>query len=252
MSTFKTLAKTTLTPIALCLTLTLTVVAPAMAQKGHHQQHDGMRQILSELSLTVSQKQDIRQVLKQTREDRYLFSTDVKSIKTELRGLVQSSEWDPAAVEDAIRQLQTFIQEKAQQQASNKSQIWNLLTVTQQAELTVLYNRLKAKREKMRDNGKRKGKKLRRIELTETQITAAEVIKNAAKASGKKIEAKLKTYKQVERALVHSTHFNTEAWQTLNHKYQDDFLAMAVLRAKTKHNIWHKLTPEQQAKAGEK
>jgi Spy/CpxP family protein refolding chaperone len=60
MSTFKTFVKTTLTPIAICLTLAIT--APAIANKGHHQQHDGMRHILSELSLTDTQKQDIRQL----------------------------------------------------------------------------------------------------------------------------------------------------------------------------------------------
>jgi Spy/CpxP family protein refolding chaperone len=72
MSKFRNLIKTSLTPIALCLTLV--IAAPALAKKGHHQKHDDMRQILSELSLTDIQKQDIRQISKQNREDRGLFS----------------------------------------------------------------------------------------------------------------------------------------------------------------------------------
>jgi Spy/CpxP family protein refolding chaperone len=46
-----------------------------------------MRPILSELSLTDTQKQDIRQISKQSREDRGLFSSDVTSIKEEAKKL---------------------------------------------------------------------------------------------------------------------------------------------------------------------
>ena len=258
MSTFKTLLKTTLTPITFFLTLV--IAAPAIAKKGHYQHHDGMRHILSELSLTDTQKQDIRQLLKQTRDDSDLFSIDVKSLKTELRDLVQSTEWDPAAVESVISQRQTLIQEKALQRANNKNQVWNLLTDTQQAEFVVLSNNLKAEREEIRDDGKgkgkekgkRKGNKLKRLDLTETQLTDVQSIKTSTKASGKEIKVKLKTYKQAERVLIHSSNFNAEAWQTLNIKYQADFLAMAVLNAKYKHDIWNLLTPEQQTRAGEK
>jgi Spy/CpxP family protein refolding chaperone len=231
-----------------------------MAKKDHHQKHDGMRQILSELSLTIIQKQDIRQILKQTSDDRDLFSTDAKSLKTELRNLVQSTAWDQTAVEGAISQHQDLMQTRALQRASNKNQVWNLLTDEQQAEFVVLFDRLKTQREEMGSEGKIKGKgktkgernKLKRLDLTEEQLAGVEVIKTAAKASGEETKAKLKTYKQAERALVHSTDFNAEAWQTLSNEYQADFMTMVILRAKTKHDIWNLLTPEQQTEADEK
>jgi protein CpxP len=261
MSAFKTLVKTTLTPIALCLTLA--IATPAMAQKSHHQQHDGMRQILSELSLTDTQKQDIKQILKQNREDKGLFRIDAKSLQTELRSLVQSTEWDPAAVESAFTQRQALIQEKALQQATNKNLVLNVLTDPQQAEFIALlfarkteFNTRKAGREETSTKAKRKGKRkhnmLKRLGLTEEQLAAVQMIKTAAKASVEETQAKLKTYKQAERALIHSTDFNTEAWQTLSNEYQSDFLAMAVLKVKTKHDIWNLLTPVQQAEAEEK
>ncbi|PKG98660.1 Spy/CpxP family protein refolding chaperone [Paraglaciecola sp. MB-3u-78] len=253
MTTFKTLFKTTLTPIALCLSLA--VAAPATAQKGHHQKHDGMRQILSELSLTDSQKQDIRQILKQTREDRGLFNTDAKSLRTQLRNLVQSTEWDQTAIESAITQRQALHQEKALQRATNKNLVWNMLTETQQTEFAGQLETRKAERDEKRKEGKRKGKrndyKLKRLDLTEAQLTAIEVIKDVSKASAKEIEIKLKTYKQAERLLIHRTDFKSDVWQALSNEYQTNFLAMAVLKAKTKHDIWNQLTPEQQADAGE-
>lgn len=254
MSKFKTLVKTTLTPIALCLSLAIAV--PAIAHKSHHQKHDGMRQILSELSLTDTQKQDIRQVLKQSREDRDLFLTDAKSPQTELRNLIQSTAWDQTAVESAITQNQAAKQEKALQRAINKNQVWNLLTETQQAEFVAqLETRMAkhdAKSSKGERKGKRKGNKLKRLDFTEEQLAAVKAIKTAEKESGEAIKAKLKTFKHAERALVQSPNFSLEAWQVLNSEYQADFVTMGLLRSKSKHDIWNIMTPAQQAKALEK
>jgi protein CpxP len=254
MSKFTTLVKTTITPIALCLTLT--IAAPALAKKGHHQGHDGMRQILSELSLTDTQKQDIRHISKQSREYRGLFSSDVTFLKEELRSLVQTTEWDQTAVESAITQRQTLMQTKALQRAINKNQVWNLLTETQQSEFLVLFDTLKAERKEKghesRNNGKRKSNKLRHLDLSKAQLVAVRDLKNASKARGKEIKTTLKTYKQAEHLLLHNTDFNADVWLSLNNKFQADFLAMAVLKAKTKHDIWNQLTPDQQAMALEK
>jgi Spy/CpxP family protein refolding chaperone len=255
MSKFKTLLKTALTPIALCLSIAL--VSPALAKNSHHQKHDGMRQVLSGLSLTDTQKQDIRQVLKQTREDRGLFSSDAKSLKTELRNLIQSTEWDQTAIESAIAQNQTLIIEKALQRASNKNKVWNLLTETQQAEFVVLKADLETRKaeRKEKSKGKRKAKRghnrLKRLDLTEEQLTAVDGIKTVAKTNGEATKVKLKTFRQAERFLIQSTDFSAEAWQTLSSEYQTDFLAIAVLKAKVRHDIWNLLTPEQQAAAEE-
>lgn len=254
MSKFTTLVKTTITPIALCLTLT--IAAPALAKKGHHQGHDGMRQILSELSLTDTQKQDIRHVSKQSRDDIGLFSGDVTFLKEELRSLVQSTEWEQTAVESVITQRQTLMQAKALQRAINKNQVWNLLTETQQSEFVVLFDTVRAERKEnsreARNNGKRKSNKLRHLDLSKAQLVAVRDLKNASKASGKEIKTKLKTYKQTERLLVHSNDFDADIWQALSNEYQTNFLAMAILKAKTKHDIWNQLTPDQQAMAVEK
>ena len=249
--------KTILTPIALCLTLA--IAGPVMAKKNHHQKHDGMRQILSELSLTDTQKQDIRQILKQTREDRSLFSSDEKSLKKELRSLVRTTEWDQTAIEDAIKQRQDLIQEKSLQRARNKNQVWNLLTNTQQAECIALIDTRKAdskirKAKDVKGNKKdtRKGNRLKRLDLTKAQIAAVKDIRNVAKTTGEETKTRLKTFKQAERVLVHSSNFSAESWQTLSNEYKSDFLTMAVIKAKTKHDIWNRLTPEQQVQAGKK
>jgi protein CpxP len=250
MSKLKTLISTTITPIALCLTLGIS--APVLAHKGHHQKYDGMRQILSELSLTDTQKQDVKQIFKQTRADRELFSSDEKTLKQELRSLINSSEWDQLAVENNITQQQTIIHTKALQRATNKNQVWNLLTETQQGELVTQFEARKAERTEKKSTGKKKGNKQKHLKLTEEQIVAVRAIKNTTKESGKEIKVKLKSYKQAERSLVQSKDFNAEAWQALNTDYQADFATMAMLKAKSKHDMWNLMTPEQQAKVLER
>lgn len=256
MTTFKTLVKTTLTPIALCLSLA--IAAPAMAEKGQHKKHDGKRQLLSGLSLTDTQKQDIRLVLKQSREDRSASRTDDKALRTELRSIIQSTEWDQAAVESAITQNQAQLQEKALIRASNKNQVWNLLTETQQGEFVAQMETRKAKHKEMDSSEKGKGKgnkrkgsgnRLKHLHLSAAQLAAIETVKSESKASRAEIKASIKTYKQAERALIHSSDFNEQAWKTLNAQYQADFLSMAVLEFKTKNEIWNLLTTEQKALA---
>ena len=100
--------------------------------------------------------------------------------------------------------------------------------------------------------GKLKSKKFKRLNISEDQLATVNDIKNENKASGKKIKAKLKVYKQAEQLLVQSDDLNADTWQTLNNEYQANFLTIAILKAKTQHDIWNQLTPKQQAKAAEK
>jgi Spy/CpxP family protein refolding chaperone len=99
---------------------------------------------MSELSLTDTQKQDIKQILKQNCTDKGLFRIDAKSLQTELRSLVQSTQWDPTAAESAITQRQALMQEKALLEANNKNLLWNVLTDIQQVEFVGLLDNQKA------------------------------------------------------------------------------------------------------------
>jgi len=245
MTTFKTLSKTTLVPIALCLSVAVTT--SAMAKKGQHQKHDGMRQILSELSLSDTQKQDIKLVLKQNREDRASTRTDDKSLRTQLRVIIQSTEWEQTAVESAITQHQAVLQAKALKRARNKNQVWNLLTDDQQIELVAQLETRKAKLKEIGSNDKRKGKgdRLKRLDLSAEQLAAVKTIRSSVRANSAEIKTSLKEYKQAERALIHSSEFNEQTWKALNAEYQADFLSMAVLKVKTKNDIWNLLTSEQ-------
>ena len=249
MSKFKTSLKIALPCIALCLTLA--IAAPIMAKRGHHhQQHDGMRQILSTLSLTATQKQDVRQILKGNHEDQQVFSADEQAMQQALRSLLQSNQWDATSITSTLTQLHSFGQEKELRLASNKNQIWNTLTDTQQEKLVALLDARISEKGKKNSEGRHKGKGkiFKKLNLSTEQQTAIKTIKMAAKSSRNAVKTKITTYKQAERVLIQSTTFDADAWQTLSAKYQADFLTLAELKAKTKYDIWNLLTSKQQLK----
>jgi protein CpxP len=251
MSKLKVFFKTSLNPIALCLTLV--AAAPVFAEKGHQHKHDGMHKILSKLSLNETQKQDIKQIFQENKQDRNGFRADASILKKEIRSLVQTSEWNQAAIENALTLRQTLDNKNAFQRATNRNQLWNLLNQEQQVELItqleIRQTHYKETRPGNKKRSKRKGKILKRLDLTEQQATAVKGIKSATRGSAENTKTNIKNYKQAERALVQSIDFNPEAWQTLYAQYQSDFLTMAVIKTKTKHNVWNLLTVEQQNKA---
>ncbi|WP_299083749.1 Spy/CpxP family protein refolding chaperone [uncultured Paraglaciecola sp.] len=250
MSKIKVLFKTTLTPIALCVTLICS--SPAVAKRSHHQMPAGMHHILSEVSLTDTQKQDVKQILKQTRDDNNLFKAEQKSLKLKLNQLVRTDQWDQQSVQNAIGQHQDLLQQKALQRAVIKNKIWNLLTAAQQSEFVAQAElRQTALRSKKNTLSKDKptGKRAKRLDFTEQQLTAIQKVKSSTKASAKDSKFKLKSYNAAERKLIQSSEFNIQAWSELHAEYQADFLTLAILKAKSRHDVWNLLTPEQQQKS---
>jgi Spy/CpxP family protein refolding chaperone len=210
-----------------------------------------MRQVLSQLSLTDIQKQDIKQIVQGSREDRGLFKADAKSQRLALRSLIQATQWDNEAAESAILQQQGLKLENALKRATDKNQIWNLLTQEQQVEFVTQLETQKAKRIAERSKHEKKrlkfGKKFDKMDLNEEQVSAIEAIKATAKASIQATREQLKTFKTAEQTLIQNADFDANAWQTLNNEYQNVRLNMAMIKAKSKHDIWNLLTPEQQA-----
>ena len=247
MSRLSKIVKTTVTPIAICIAIAF--AAPTLAHKGKDKNHQEMRQMLSELDLSAAQKQDIRQLMKQTREDRALFKDDGISVKQSLRSKVQSEQWQQSEVESLIAELQPILAKKALQRATNKHQIWSLLTNEQQTELAEIITEKKAHKKGKKANNRKGDRRLKRLDLSEEQLLAITSIKEAAKAEIQLTKANIKTFKQAERQLIQSANFSAAAWQSLWDEYQGDFAKAKVLKTKVQHDTWNVLTPDQQLKS---
>ncbi|MEP0357728.1 Spy/CpxP family protein refolding chaperone [Paraglaciecola sp.] len=244
--------KTLLTPIA--LSLALVVAVPALAKK--ERDHNGLRQILSQLSLTDAQKQDIKEILKQSRQDARLFKEDSERFRSNIQTLVQSNEWDQIAIESALAQSQSVQTDKMLQRATQKNLVWNALTTEQKTMFSSLVAEkkaeIKSKESNKKGKHKREGGMFKKLALTDEQKTAVKSIREQARATDKDLRAKLKEFKEAERALITSGDFSSENWLTLSVEYQSDFVAMSVSKANVRHNVWNILTSEQQQKITER
>ncbi|MCF2949326.1 Spy/CpxP family protein refolding chaperone [Paraglaciecola aquimarina] len=249
--------KTIVTPIAICLSLALSSQVMAKPKGGHEGAHKGhsMMKLLSKLSLTDTQKQDIRQIMKQSREDRQASAPSFAPVRQDLSALIQTTDWDQAAVEAAFSQNQEQMAQASLKRAENKHAVLNLLTEEQKDKLATIANKMKDRAAEGDRKGKRKGKAKGKqrgergniLAFTDEQKAELKSIRTESKASAAELHEKLKAFKQAERELVKSAEFNAEAWLALSNEYKGDFLAMAVLKAKSKHDMWNVMTPEQQA-----
>lgn len=244
----------TITAIAVCSSLILSVQAYAKPEQGKHR--SAMKKVFSQLSISDTQKQDIKQIMQQARGDRDISKPDMKGFKQEFNALVRSESWDAQAVETFLANKQSQKAEAGLRKAQNKHAVWNVLNAEQQAEFVNIMSERKAKAEagegkKSRKNkGKsKKGKMAKRLGLDEAQKDQMAAIKSQAKESASELKTSLKSFKQAERALIQSAEFTADAWTNLHQQHQADFLAMAVLKANTKHQMWNVLTAEQQEKA---
>lgn len=236
--------------IAVCSTLVFT--AQGLAKAGHGHNKHAMKKMFSQLSITDTQKQDLKEIFKQSREDKGLLKTDMKAFQQSLNALVQTNDWDQAAVEALLSEKQTQSTGSSLQQAQNKHAIWNILDDEQRAEFTNLMSqkkeRAKGKKSDKREKHKQKweSKKAEKLGLDTEQTAHIDSIKAQTKEDMSVLREKLKAFKQAEKALIASETFDASAWQILREEYQADFVAVGLLKEKSRHDVWNILSEEQQ------
>ncbi|MGJ8681243.1 Spy/CpxP family protein refolding chaperone [Paraglaciecola sp.] len=243
------------TTLAVCSSLVFAAQTFAKPEQGQRQHQ--MKRILSKLDITDTQKQDIKQIMQQARGDQNVSREDVKSFRQELAALIHAEDFDQDAIEALLTSKQEQRANAGLRQAQNKHAVWNLLTTEQQTQFANIIAEHKAKAEEgagKRKKGSKgpksqKRKMAKRLGLDEAQKTQLASIKTQTKESAGELKANLKAFKQAERTLIHSAEFSADAWASLHQTHQADFLAKAILEAKTKHQIWNVLTEEQQEKA---
>ena len=248
--------KTWLKPLVISLSLVMSFSTMAKHElRADAHQHNPMREILSELDLSYGQRQDVKQLLRQSRANNSLLTADLQSVKNDLNRLVHSTDWDEAAVESTLQQNQQTLAVFGQQKAATLHQIWSLLSDQQKTQFSQMADQ---KRDTDRSQakflpehfapGQRNPAKLfAHLDLSEDQRAAIKSIRQ--QTPGLESKQALVNFRKAERALIASDDFNEDSYQALQAEYQDAQLQHALMMAKTRHDIWNVLTPEQQAKA---
>jgi len=184
--------KTSLIALTLTLSLSALPVAYAQAQSGQN-----AKRIFAGLELSETQKQDVKQIMRQTREDKSLFEEDDSLFKQELQAILNSPTWDAQAASTLITERMNSKADARFIYANARHLAYNVLTAEQQTALKEKQDKRAANKterasehknsnrnKSKRDNKKRgynKGLNIKRLEkrleLSREQVIAIQQIR---------------------------------------------------------------------------
>jgi len=254
------------TPILTALSFGLALAfSPLTQAKAHEGDRQGpIKHMLAQLDLTQAQRQDIREVLKQGFEDGSVNGDDRQEMFAQLMPLIHSQSWDEQAVLSVLNENQQLMADMGLKKATAMHQIWLVLTLEQQAKFAELADERpgpKGKNKEDKKQGERgrgfehgpaDGRIFKGLDLTDEQQAKVKSILSETKADAKATRGEDDSFRQAERKLIASHDFSASAYQALQASYQNQRLQQGLLMAKSRHDMWNVLSPEQQAQALEK
>lgn len=227
----------------LVLSISALLSAAVLAGPGKGQR-EGMHKILKQLDLTAEQRQDIRQILQDGRQDRLVYKADFRDFGQQIRAQVQSDSFDEESVKSLLQDRSDLRAELALERAQRKHQVWNLLTDEQQAE----FEQQQQTRER-KDPKDRIAKRLAKLDLSsEQQMQIDQIMADNADKRTAAREQHL-AFKTAQAALIKADEFDQVAWKALFAEQQAQMIQNGVNRAQARNQVWNLLTEEQQQKA---
>jgi Spy/CpxP family protein refolding chaperone len=244
MTLFKSLVTTTL------LASSLNLVAFSVNAQEFGFRHEGhqIKRMLRGLDLTAEQRQDIKQIVRETKQEAKLYKEDVKASRQEIKSIVQQPDFDQQAAESAIAVSAAVKMQLAQQRAETKHAIWALLTEEQQQKWQERIDN-RVEREPRDFNTERQAKFFERLDFTDIQIEQATQIREQAFASMEALKVKRRAFKQAEFDLITADEFSVEAWQALHAQYAADFNQGQIIALETRNQMFNLMTEEQRQRA---
>jgi Spy/CpxP family protein refolding chaperone len=235
------------------LCLSLSTIFAAFGLQAHEMQHQAPHKIMQQLDLATQQKQAMHTVMMQSKQDAKVLKQELKPIKQQLKQVIQAEQWDQQQAVDLIQQKQALEAQIALNRASKRNAVWNILELEQQQRFDSLTEKVKGKHsDKAQGKGKHRQvlsmRRFARLDLTEQQKTQIADLLAIQKQQMQDLAYTRKEHKQAQRALIHSTEFDQQAWLASHQQMQAVHLDTAVSFAHTRHQIWNLLTAQQQQK----
>lgn len=246
MTLFKSIFTKTL--IASCIGLATLSTGLQAQEMGFKHQGYQIKRLLRGLDLTVEQRQDVKQIIRETRQEAKLYKEDMKLARQDVKSIVQQPEFDQQAAESAIAANADVKMQLAQDRAETQHQIWVLLTAEQQQKWQDRVD-ARAEKEPREFNEERQLRFFERLDFTDEQISQATQIREQAFANSQALREKRRAFKQAEFAIITADEFSVDAWQALHAQYADDFHQGQLLMLETRSQMFNLMTEEQRQKA---
>ena len=226
------------------LTLTVSALITFGASAGHHPGPHHQMALLKQLDLSREQRQDVRQLMRQGRQDVAVYREDLRAVRQQMQALIKAESWDEAAVKDLLEERQPLMAQLALTRANKKHQVWQVLSDEQQAEFEALMQDREP-----REFSDRQQKMLERLDLSDAQQQQIDQIRTENAANKAAFRQLRQDLKQAEAELIKADSFDQDAWQGLRAEYQQVFADYALKGLYARHQVWQVLSDEQQAEA---
>lgn len=236
-------------PTILAVTLVFSLAAsqfPLAYAHGPEKGQRGEHKLFASLNLSESQKQDIGEILKQSKQNNAVYKGERQAIVAQMRNLMDMPTWDQSLAQDIVSQRVAHAGQMKLNKATAQHQAYNLLDDTQQLALLDKQSKRKSK------NNGRESFNIKRLEkrlgLSNEQVTAIEQIQEAHKLQSKTLKADLRSAKEAEKAIIFASTFDQDAWLSLQNETQATRVEYALTKSYAHYQMFSVLDDEQKSK----
>lgn len=222
------------------MSLSVSMLASSVYAAPPHSKHRAER-IFSALELSQQQKQDVAEIMRQLRQDNSVYAGERMLGKQQMRELLQMPEWDPDYARQLITQNMSSRQTVELNRATAQHAAIQVLTDEQKTQLAQI------DREEIREQGKEKflAQLERRLDLDSAQSQQMTTIMQQQASALAAYKGEIEAHRAAEKTLIQSDTFDQEAYLQLNQEFASTVIEMEMIKAKSRYDMFHILTPEQ-------
>jgi|GEM_PF-2160712 len=237
--------------LLLSLTMASLLGVSSYAVNAHERNHgEHERALMASLSLTQEQKDDIKQIRKESQQDLSVYRAEQQQLRKSMREIMQASTWDEAAVTNAIEQQMKLNLQSKLIIAKGKNRVFNQLSTEQQAQFIAEREGKKGKKDgkKHRDPAKKLQRLIKKLDLNAEQQAKLTSMMATNKAQRMAIRAEESSLKAQLAEIVQAKEFDEDAWLAIHANNRRQKLDMAVNKAKARFEMLSVLSAEQREK----
>lgn len=212
--------------------------------------HDHVRAMFKGLDLTSAQKEQLRTIRKQAKDNRILYRGEREEGLALMEQANKLAAWDEAKMRSLIESKVANRQAGQLAQAKTKHAMFSVLTETQKAQLADK----QATRRANKKPGGRATKQLKRllnmakrVDATDAQIDELKTLHTQHLVTMSALKALEMIHKKAERTLIHADEFNDAQWHELQADFKDTAVNIGLQKAQHRYSINQVFTEEQRA-----
>lgn len=219
----------------------------AHERDNEHEPRKQMMRIFKQLDLEREQKQAIRSVMHDAKDQMTVYRADMKKLHQEMMDLVTSGNLSEATVSAVLDQHQATLEAMTVAKSNHKYAVYQVLTEEQREEARALMEEQRQRMES-RDGGERFAKMAEKLELSDDQIAVIEPLLTEVKDSRMALRDVMHGFKESQRQWFEDGSYSEDKVSELFASTFPEFQEKLYAVVASHQQIYQQLTEEQQQK----